>query len=68
MCVAREKAELNNKDEAGETALSAAAKNGHLEVLVMLVEAGASPWVQDRKGKTTLHYAAHSGHLSIVKA
>ena len=62
--------ELRTTDEAGDTALIAAAQHGHDQIVRMLLErGGADPNVgtADRLGATPLFIAARGGHLDAVK-
>jgi len=47
--------------------LHQAAKNGHLAVAKLLVEAGADKEAQDNSGRTPLYWAAWNGHWEIAK-
>jgi len=49
------------------TALHAAARNGHLEIVQYLVGQGASVSSTDAAGATPLHAAVESGNLEIVR-
>ena len=51
----------------GEIALHAAASNGNIEVLRILLEAGADVKKKDHYGWTALHTAARNGHDGLVK-
>lgn len=50
----------------GETLLSAASSEGHMEVLQILLEARADPFVLDSHGCLALHRAAEGGSLMSV--
>jgi len=56
-------------DRRGNTALSLAAGGGHMEIVKMLIEAGA--WVDPHEdydlAETPLMAAARGGHLAIVQ-
>ena len=43
-----------------------AAEKGHEEVVRLLVEAGASAALQDRKGQTALALAEQGGHAEVA--
>lgn len=53
-------ASVNSCGGVSATALHFAAENGHVETCRVLVEAGASRWVRDRKGCTPMVSAATS--------
>jgi ankyrin repeat protein len=63
-------AEVNSpsKNSLGVTPLQSAVAGGHLEITLLLLEAGASPNVRDRSGYTPLHAAAQNGHIEIVRS
>lgn len=61
------KAVVDEPNAARMTALGIAALHGHLDVVRLLLSAGASPTV-DQGGETTLTVAAHAGHAAIVDA
>lgn len=44
-----------------------AVSHGRLDMVKMLLEAGADPNIQDGDGSTALMCAAEHGHLEIVK-
>lgn len=48
---------------SGKTALVLASRAGHLEVVQMLLGAGADVSLGDAKGWTALHFAAWKGHM-----
>jgi ankyrin repeat protein len=48
------------------SSLHLAAKNGHLMVVIVLLDNGCNIDFVDRDGWTALHYACYSGHESIV--
>lgn len=51
----------------GQTALMLAVSHGRLDMVQMLVEAGADINIQDDDGSTALMCAAEHGHIDIVK-
>lgn len=53
-------ASVNSCGGVSATALHFAAENGHVETCLVLVKAGASRWVRDRKGCTPMLRAATS--------
>jgi hypothetical protein len=53
--------------QAGQTALMLAVSHGKLEIVRMLLEAGADVNVQDDDGSTALMCASEHGHVDIVK-
>jgi FOG: Ankyrin repeat len=59
---------VTEADRTGETALILAARNGHWDVMMALMEAGADVNDHDERGWTPLMYAAHRHwHLGAVK-
>ncbi|KAK8788592.1 hypothetical protein V5799_021639 [Amblyomma americanum] len=52
----------------GQTALMLAASHGRLEMIKLLLDAGAEPNVQDNDGSTALMCAAEHGYIEIVRA
>lgn len=58
----------NNKDEFGMTALSWAAKNGHLQIVKLLMQEKSIVLnSKDLTGRTPLSWAAGAGHNQIVE-
>ena len=51
----------------GVTALHVAAEKGHVEVVRLLLEAGAKQDAVDSNGATALHRAAKRGHSEVVR-
>ena len=62
-------ADVESKDSRyGQTPLSYAAQNGHLEIIKFLVrESGADVESKSNNGQTPLSWAAANRHLEIVK-
>lgn len=58
--------DINAQDEAGETALFAAAKGGWYSVHDQLLVAGADVSIRNESGLTVLHAAASSGEAGVV--
>jgi ankyrin repeat protein len=59
-------ANVNDKDDDGQTALHKAAARGHKSMLVALLASGADLGERDAKGRTPLMTAAETGHADIV--
>jgi ankyrin repeat protein len=51
----------------GRTALHCAAREGHLKILRLLLQAKANMTLQDSQGQTALHKAAKKGHLMVLQ-
>ena len=62
-----EEIDVNQINEEGNTPLQTAALGGSLEVVRLLVRAGADPGMASRDGWSTLHIAAYSGHAEITQ-
>ena len=61
---------VHARDTDGSTPLHCAAWKGHLEIVALLLEAGADVTAQNRNehwGTTPLHAAAHSNQAGIVQ-
>ncbi|GAA5851295.1 hypothetical protein JCM8547_004198 [Rhodosporidiobolus lusitaniae] len=56
---------LENGDGVGNTVLMSAATSGNLEIVTLLLGAGADVHATNSKGATALHYAASKGHVNI---
>ena len=61
---------MNAKDDDGSTPLHVAAYNGHKEIVVLLIDAGADVNAQDvlgsNKGKTPLNAANEENHTELA--
>lgn len=55
-------------DVSGNSALHLCCANGHVDVMRLLLAAGAPPDATNGAGSTALHYAALMGRLDVVKA
>ena len=60
--------EINYKDISEDTPLHLAAREGHIEVVSFLIEAGAEINTKNENYITPLHIAAANGHTAIVEA
>ena len=60
-------ANIDAKDENGNTLLQATAINNNLYNIISLLTAGANVNYKDKNGKTALHLAANRGHLNYIK-
>src|SRR5262249_47394918 len=56
-------ADLNDKDQSGQTALMKAAARGHTAVVTFLLGLGADAEARDRQGDTALTLAVREGHV-----
>jgi ankyrin repeat protein len=61
------KADVDTKDNGGQTALMRAAVNGHEEVVRLLIEAKADVDAKDPRGWTALMRAAVERHKAVVR-
>ncbi|KAK9836427.1 hypothetical protein WJX74_000275 [Apatococcus lobatus] len=59
-------AAIHDVDFEGSTALHQAVRHGHLNVLELLLSAGADTRAQDFRGNTPAHTAASRGHLQLL--
>ena len=57
----------NSVDEYGRDGIHMAAGNSHVEIVKLLVEAGASVGTENAEGSTPLHWACLNGHVKIVE-
>ena len=59
-------ADVEARDEFGDTALHEAAKRGHAAVVKLLLEAGADMEARDESGDTALHEAVSDSWVRIT--
>ena len=59
-------ADVNVKDEDGETPLFCASNNGHKEIVKLLLEHGADVNAKNNYGNSPLHCVSEKGHTEIV--
>ena len=55
------------RNNYGMTSMNAAALNGHLETVKLLLDRGVDSTVPDKNGSTPVNTAASRGHLEVVK-
>ncbi|CAG8485309.1 4127_t:CDS:2 [Acaulospora morrowiae] len=67
MLLDRGKANINQKDETGKTALAHAAHKGHSQTVETLLSRGADFNITDKFGWTPLMLAAYAGQANIVR-
>jgi ankyrin repeat protein len=63
-----ERADVNLRDDVGETALHCAISNSHLHTAHILMRHGANLDMQNKNGRTALHYACLRGDLEAVQS
>ena len=59
-------ADVNLQHMHGGTALMAAAEEGRVAAVRMLIDGGARPEITDDDGWTALHFAQDSGHSAVA--
>lgn len=62
------KANIDCKDDGGDTALHEAARADELDTLLTLITLGAEVDVRNKLGATPLILASHKGHKAVCKA
>lgn len=62
----QQRSHLNRQDSKGRTALVTGTISGELDIVGMLLDAGARTGVDDRLGNTALNWAASQGHYDIA--
>ena len=60
-------AQIKALNASGSTPLIVAASNGHMQVVVFLLEKGADIQAANKWGRTALHYAVDGGNLEVAK-
>ena len=60
--------QINRQNNRGTTALWIASCNGHLDIVLNLLNAGASPNIVNNKGDSPLIPACQKGHTTIVES
>ena len=65
--ILQEQADVDMKDNYGQTLLSWAAKKGHEGVVKLLLEANVDVESEDRYDRTPLSWAAKNGHEGVAK-
>ncbi|RID81156.1 hypothetical protein BRARA_A03754 [Brassica rapa] len=61
------KLDANTKDEAGDTPLVHAVRQGQIDTAKYLLDHGADPNIASELGATALHHAAGTGEIELVK-
>lgn len=60
-------ADVNRKNDAGQTPLILAARGAHNDMTALLMEHGADVNLTDNRQHSALYYAAESGFTEIVE-
>ena len=68
MQLLREGADPNTVEVDGNTPISRACENGHLNIVTLLLTSGALPQALSNKAVSPLERAAEGGHLNVIKA
>jgi ankyrin repeat protein len=64
--LAADKGRLHQRDAKGKTILHLAAEKGRTDIVIYLLQEGASPDAQDHNGDSPLQFAAYEGYLDIT--
>eukprot|EP00438_Fugacium_kawagutii_P031041 Skav235370 [mRNA] locus=scaffold3967:169519:170781:+ [translate_table: standard] len=59
---------VNHVDDAHQSALFYAAREGHARTITFLIEKGADPHLRDRNGETAIFYAVAEKRVEAVRA
>ncbi|MBO7605741.1 MAG: ankyrin repeat domain-containing protein [Elusimicrobiaceae bacterium] len=59
--------DINVQEENGLTPLIVAAQAGHIEIVKILLEAGANPYITDNRGFSAEHHAISYGNVEIAE-
>jgi ankyrin repeat protein len=67
LLLGEERAEVDARNEVGATPLHLAARNGHAQVVRLLLDRGATPDATTSAGATALQLARQEGHEEIAE-
>ena len=59
--------DINVQEENGLTPLMVAAQAGHIEIVRILLDAGANPYITDNRGFNAENHALLYGHVEIAE-
>jgi len=59
--------DVDSRNDANDTPLIIASRNGHVQVVKMLLSAGADPDASNHSRATALSNASENGHLDVIK-
>ncbi len=62
----RGSADVNKRDESGNTPLAYACKNNALDLVKLLLDHGADVGLENQRSRTPLHFAAEGGNYQII--
>lgn len=60
-------AQINVRDEEGDTALNLASYQGYIDAVKLLLELGSTMELHGKHGMTALLWASQQGHLTVVQ-